>query len=196
MDIKRATARIQAAKREARRNRNWAGALIMSNLIALIALVMVLGKQQTILTNISDGKSYSVGGRNASTDYIGEMASQFVAITVNVHPKNVDRQNEKFLKYTDPSVFGELKNKLLVEAGKIKRESISQTFYEQSVEVDSKGGSRAVVTGIRKVFYGKRLVSDRQTRYRISFKIRNGRLWVAEFVELKKNEKTFLGVSK
>ena len=196
MDIKRATARIQSARREARRNRNWSGALLMTNIISLVALLMVLGQQQTILTNISDGKIYIVGGQYASTEYIREMASQFVAITVNVHPKNVDRQIEKFLKYIDPATFGELKNKLSVEASRIKRESISQTFYEQNVELDPKGTNLAVVTGIRKVFYGKRLISNTQTRYRIEFNLRNGRLWVTQFGELKKEEKPFLGASK
>ncbi len=196
MDIKIATAKIQAAKKEERRNRNWVGVLIFSNLMTMVAIVLVLGKQQTILTNISDGRNYTVTEKNISTEYIKEMASQFVAITANVHPKNVDRQNEKFLRYTDPAAFGELKNQLSLEAGKIKNESISQVFYEQAVALDPKGASRAVVTGIRKVFYGKQLVSDKQTRYRIDFRIRNGRLWVAQFVELKKKEKPFPGVVK
>ncbi|VAW82972.1 hypothetical protein MNBD_GAMMA12-3098 [hydrothermal vent metagenome] len=196
MDIKRATARIEAARREARRNRNWAGSLMMTNLLMLLALVLVLGKQQTILTNINDGKSYAIGGQHASNEYIRDMASQFVAITVNVHPKNVERQNEKFLKYTDPEIFGELKNQLSLEAMKIKKESISQTFYEQSVDIDPKSKNRVVVTGIRKIFYGKKLVSDIQTRYRINFKIRNGRLWISKFSELKKAEKPFVGASK
>ncbi len=196
MDVKKATTRIHAAKRKAQRNRHWASALMISNLLILLALILVLGKQQTILTNINDGKIYTIGGQHTSNAYIRDMASQFIAITVNIHPKNVERQNQKFLKFADPESLDELKKQLSLNAAKIKKQSISQTFYQQSVDIDSKSTNRVVITGIRKMFYGKRLVSDNQVRYRISFKIRHGRLWIAKFSELEETDKPFKGASK
>ncbi len=191
MDVRTAKAKLDLAKREGWRYRNWAALMTVTNLFLVLGILFVLGNQKTILTNIVTGEDYWIGHRQASIEYLKAMASNFVSLAVNIHPKNVMRQHERFLQYVDPEVYGVMKTRMELEAGVVRKNAVSQTFFEQNVITSKKLPNVAVVVGIRKIFYGNKLVSTVQARYMIRFAIRNGRLFVAEYKELGKDDKPF-----
>ncbi len=86
-----------------------------------------------------------------SNAYVEQVATWFLAQTLNYTPASFEYQMNTFLKHVDPDLFTQLRGTLLEEYQSIQKQRRSSTFYPQEVQIK---GLTAIVTGSRQIKIG------------------------------------------
>ena len=157
------------------------------NVVLVFGILSVMGTERTIVVPAVTKKSFWLEDEVGSQEYLEQMGLFFTGLMVDVSPSNVDYQGNLLMKYTDPRSHGAIQAMVKAGSEKLKRENSSTTFYPIEIETHVKK-QQVVVTGEETLLLGEKVVSKQVKAYRITFKMRQGRIYVTEFLEVDKNE--------
>jgi len=160
----------------------WMIALFISLIVNAGLTAALLLKKQSISTTFLPpviNQPFKLTDGRYSNSYIEQVATWFLAQTLNYTPSSYKYQMNTFLKHIDPELYGSLRQTLLEEFEDIKRQNRSSTFFVQKVRVK---GMTAVVTGVRHIRIGSTDASSELEHWRLSFTQRlDGLVSLAKF---------------
>lgn len=159
--------------------------LVVANLV-LIAKVMT-ADTRTYITPPSIEKGFWISGRDASPEYLEQMALWFTQLALTLTPSSMQYQHEVLLRYIAPELHGEIKTRAAVNAERVRRDDISQVFYVSSYRIDAPK-MRVALTGTLQRWVGATPVEPEQRTYRIAFRMNAGSIIVSEFKEADPND--------
>lgn len=153
--------------------------LVLSLLVGFL-LVMVVnesGKEKLILLPPAVYKKVYITERDASPEYIKEMADYVVYLATNYTPETVDARLSEFLRYVDPGYYRKLRKQVKEISADVKFYGRTQAFYPKKFEIDKKN-HRIFITGrLIKNYLGK-TIEDRTQTFVLEYEIRNGEFLV------------------
>ncbi len=156
---------------------------LLRSLILILALGLVIegylmlqmiGRQRVVLVppEVHQAGEIWIAEDAASAGYLEAMTRFLLPLVTSFHPRSLTEQISLFLRYVAPAQYGEVKARLLSQAGQAIRNDISQAFYIQNVEI-KKETARA--TGILRRYVGKARVIEEVENYEVRYEIRHGR---------------------
>lgn len=162
----------------------FAGGLLFSNVLLAIFVIKADTSEKTIITPPVIDQPFWVQGDEVSKEYIEQMARYFSQLLLTYHKANAARQFESVLQFADPTVYNQMKARLLAESERISRNDLGSVFYLMGIHIKK---HTAIVNGELVGMIGQQVVSRKQKYYEISFNYRNGNLYVDRFSEVKKD---------
>ena len=180
--------------REGRYQSLFAEVLWRRNLWMVVALIMAVAnlglsgwvltsdtREKTIVVPPTLDRSFWVHGDEVSPDYLEQMAVYFASLALSYNPDNIRHQVTLFLRYADPEGYGALAARLEGDTEKVERNRLASVFYPQEIRIK---GYQVALTGQLITLVGDKQTEQRQTAFLIAFAYRNGRLFVAKFMEV------------
>jgi conjugal transfer pilus assembly protein TraE len=169
-----------------RRNRGLglvAGVLAASQVLSLVAILVLIGSVRTVIVPPSINKSFWVTRDKASGEYLEQMGSFVAWLVLDVSPSSIDWKKDILLGYVDPEQYGALKTRQEVEAERLKRINAATAFAPLQL-VSSEDSQSLVVRGrLRTLVNGVETANDLKA-YRIDFAYAGARMHVAAFKEV------------
>jgi conjugal transfer pilus assembly protein TraE len=152
-------------------------------------------KEKTIIVPTGFNQGFTIDGDDISAEYVIQMSRYLLSLKESFNPKNAAKQFDEFLGYLSPSIYGEFKQKNVVDLRRIKKSQISQVFHLSGVEVY---GNNAYLFGDMTGYIGTKVVKEREAIFKIGLGF-NGVLRVIEFTEVREElsqsgELRFIGV--
>lgn len=157
-------------------------AMVLANVLLSCKVLTTSTQEKTIVTPPVIEKAFWVQGAQVAPEYLEMMATFFAGLALSYTRDNIEGQTALFLRYTDPTAFGELSTRLSTEAEKIKRNNLSSVFYPVEVRVREKT-QQVSVTGDLVTMVGEQITGRRRATFALRLTYRNGRLFVSEFNE-------------
>lgn len=161
-----------------------ASGLLILSLLLLGFCFYLSDREKVVLVPPSIQNKFWVSASAASPEYLSEMTVFFAYLRLNQTPESADTQRQLLLRYTDPRYFSELDNRLVAERDRIVSQHVSTAFYPVNIKVDAKSNS-AKITGDLLSTIGSLSLPPQRVVYEIHYHYDNGRLWVADFEEMK-----------
>jgi conjugal transfer pilus assembly protein TraE len=162
-------------------------ALVIANLIAISGWLMNSGNQRTLIVPTEIHKSFWIEDERVSEEYLEQMALYFTQLVLNVTPNTVDYQSDVFLRYVDPRAYGPMKTQLIIESGRVKRNSAAQAFFPREARFDTLR-QRVAIKGDVITFVGEQKVKTASETWRTSFAIAGGKMSVTEFKKVNNDD--------
>lgn len=160
------------------------GSMLICMIQCLLMFFMV-GRERIVVVPPTIEKSFWVSSSGVSSDYLSEMTRFFVMLRLNVTPDNSAAQRDILLRYTDPSVYGELKSLLVQEADKMQDQHVSLAFYPtKDIQTNTKK-LKAMVEGDLKSYVGETALPVKHVKYLVSYRYHTGKLFITSFEEVK-----------
>ena len=168
------------------RNRGLAvtvGVLAGGHVLALVAILNLLGSVRTVVVPPSINKSFWVTRDKASREYLEQMGSFIAWLVLDVTPASIDWKKDILLGYVEPEQHGELKARQELEAARLKRINASTSFMPQQL-VPSEDAQSVVVRGrLRTLVNGLETANDLKA-YLVEFSYGGGRMHLKTFKEV------------
>ena len=172
---------------EAEKRRWQTVALVLLAFMALLVLTL-FGKSTSTKTifippNVNaHGKPFWVADTGASPEYFQMTADYVAQLALTGDAKNSPYNIDRLLNIAHPAFRGALKAEMDAVALKMQRENITQVFYPKEYSL---GENKPVVAikGALKTWVGDKLISSRDTLYRMAFSIETGRIYLTDFKE-------------
>lgn len=168
--------------------RRWQ--FVAFSLLAFLALLVLvlLGKSTSTKTIFippnanAAGKPFWVADAGASPEYFQMTADYVAQLALTGDAKNAPYNLDRLLAIAHPAIKGALKAQMDAVALKMRKENLTQVFYPLEYTV---GDNKPVVAikGTLKTWVGDKLISSRDTLYRLAFSIETGRIYLTEFKE-------------
>lgn len=160
-----------------------AGQWLLRSVILILALGLVIegylmmqmiGRQRVVLVppTVHNTGEVWVAEDTASAGYLDAMTRFLLPLVTSFHPRSLTEQISLFLRHVAPEQYGDVKARLLSQAGQAIKNDISQAFYIQNVEIEKE---TARATGILRRYVGKAQVIEEVTTYEVRYEIRHGR---------------------
>ena len=168
------------------RNRSLAlavGALIAALLIALVAIVKLVGNERTILVPPAIEKTFWVAKDRVSKEYLEQMASFVGWLILDVTPATVDWKKDVLLNYVVPDQHGAMKLRQEVEAERLKRINASTFFLPQQLVANDQDQTVAIRGRLRTQVNGQETATDLKA-YLAEFQYVGGRVHLKAFKEI------------
>lgn len=159
--------------------------LAFSNLALLATIYFQENYEKVILLPPKLERSVWVQGSDVSDSYLEQMAVYIAELSLSYHPDNVDYRVQQFLRYTDPTAYGELAKGLQSDAVSIKRNRVSAAFYPKSVRLRPTD-RKALVTGIQTRMVGGESMDERQLSLLLSFS-KGSSILITQMQEVQEN---------
>jgi conjugal transfer pilus assembly protein TraE len=157
--------------------------LLFMNLLLLFFCLSLAFRERTIVVPANLEHPFWISSQAVSAPYLNEMSRYFAMLRLNVTPETATNQQEALLQFTDPSFYGAFKNTLVAERDTLVAHHIALAFYPVAVTPDAQHLS-AKVTGDLVTFLGETPLPAKRVSYRLSFRLSDSRLMIAEFKEL------------
>ena len=157
--------------------------LALSTLVLSITLLTRREHVRTIVVPMHAKEPFWIDDDNVSKSYLSDMAAYVMEQYLTVTVETLDAHRETLLKLAAPEVEGELTHTLMLDAKKIKREHISSAFYAKSMKADT-DKLEVVVSGTLSRFTVQHRLPNRRVKYRVSFKLNHGRLWLVSIEQV------------
>jgi conjugal transfer pilus assembly protein TraE len=164
-----------------------AAGLLMTNLIQLVITFGIRGQWHTVIVPANLSETVWLNQGTVSVSYLAEMTHYFAKLILDITPDSAAFQRETLLKYVEPEYYGFIKNQLIANEERIKKEAIATSFYPIDVKVDQKNLT-ATVVGDLKTFVGQECTTTTRRSYFVKYRYHYGRLLLQQFNEVKKNE--------
>lgn len=158
------------------------GAIVVC-LLQLIIIVMLIDREKVIVIPPMAEKSFWVSAQAVSPEYLSEMTTFFANLRLNITPESALIQRETILRYTDPSYYHVLNEKLVEEADKVSDQHISIAFFPVSVKVDAKH-LKAIIIGDLSSFVGDTALPMKRVSYLVAYRYDSARLLIKSFEEI------------
>lgn len=169
-----------------RRNRMLSlivGGLVISQTLALVALLNVMGSERTVLVPPSIEKTFWVTSGRASAPYLEQMGAFVAWLVLDVSTATIDWKKEILLTYVEPSQHGVFKAKQEVEAERLKRINAATAFAPEQL-VPSENGQSIVVRGRLRTLVNGMETTNEARSYLIEFGFGGTRLHLKTFKEI------------
>lgn len=124
-------------------------------LLALIAVLSLIGRERTIVIPPAIDKSFWVSKDRVSTSYLIEMGEFVAGLILNVHAQNIEWKRELLLAYVAPEAAGALKTRQELEAERLRKMNALTVFMpgqyfpsEETASVVIKGQLLTLINGM------------------------------------------------
>ena len=161
-----------------------AGLLVLS-MAANLALSVGLGLREgmTVLIPAVSGPAWEVGGSWAGRRYVEDAARTAAVTLLTLTPENAGHVRGVAARLSHASARGAIGAWVAAEAERMRKRDLATAFYPRSIE--SEPGALIVEIGGELVTWIGREETSRETRrYRLAFRIDNGRLGLLRFEQL------------
>lgn len=162
--------------------------LVVSAVAVMLAFALVTSARNTpvvlvpeALATSGERMTVTTNGeiRGTSSEYVANVAQGDLSLILNFTPENVITQHKRFLNRLTDDLYNKQKVDLLVQAERLKKDGITQSFFPSEVRVTPEG-NRAVIKGTQiRYVAGKELQRDSIT-YVISYKVYKGYMHVSD----------------
>lgn len=152
----------------------------------LLSLILLFKQEKVIIMPPELSQSFWIEKGRASVSYLEEMSLFFMNLILDVTPSSAGYQREVLLRYALPKAYSPLKQQLLEEEERLKKENLSTSFRPSHVNV-SRSNSFVEVKGDYLGFLGNKKVFEVRQTYHLKVKFQKGRLFLESF-ELKGGE--------
>lgn len=171
-------------------NRNlWLtiAALVVGLILVLMVAWNGMGANRTIVVPPKLDKSFWITDQTAAGEYIEQMAQWVSYLTLDVTPENVDYKSDILLKLADPDYNGALKQKLRINAQKIKRDNAATSFDVRVVK-NAPDILASILTGYLKVTINGTVVKSEMRHYLAQFNLKGGQAHLVKFQQVKNDD--------
>jgi conjugal transfer pilus assembly protein TraE len=145
---------------------------------------LFMKNDRIILTPPVLDKSMWVESYAVSPSYLEQFGVFLGQLLLNKSSASSSSQREILLRHCSSEYTPFLKQKLLEEEDKLKKQNISYVFYPSQVTVNSETWE-VTLSGDRSTFAGAKQVSFNKERYRLQFTYSGGRLLLKGVKEVK-----------
>ena len=163
----------------------------LSGVLLLIAflqtLFLFLRSEKTIILPPEIKQSFWVEGNRFAPSYLEEQGTYFCHLFLDVTSSNVLFQGDIILRYVDPEFYSEIKQQLLNEEVRLKKENLTLHFMPIEVKVYPETLS-VLVTGELNSYVGGKKITSQKKAFRVDFTSNQGRLFLKSFQNLTLDE--------
>lgn len=163
------------------------GVALLLNLIQASALLL---RDETVVVVPADlRQEVWMKGTKVSKSYLEEMAILYADLILETTPKGAAYRREIILRNASPKGYGALKQKLLEEEKRLKKQNLSTSFQANRITVNATK-LMVEVHGDLIRYVGQKPVSRSRDVYQFTFELHRGRLLITSFKLIKsdKNE--------
>ena len=150
------------------------------NVILAMAILSKTDRVTTVLMPVTDTRpvaSFEVTETTVSPDYLSLVARDLLTMVTYNTPTNVDRHRAQLMKYVAPESFGAIEAELVREAQLIKAKHASLLFDVTGHAVNA-NDLTVDFAGLRRTLIGKEETAREAMTYRLSFRMKGGRLYL------------------
>lgn len=151
-------------------------------------ILLLFRSERTIILPPETKQSFWVEGNTFSPIYLEEQALYMTHLLFDVSESNILMQGEVLLRYVLPEEHGAFRVKILDDAKRLKKESLSLLFAPSECEVHVDSLSVDITGDLHGYVGNKRITTQRET-YRVVFESKKGRLFLKRCDLLETNEK-------
>jgi len=183
MDFDRLSGDLKELRRRNRTLGISVGLLAAGHVLALAAVLNLLGAVRTVVVPPSINKSFWVTRDKASGEYLEQMGSFVAWLVLDVSPSSIDWKKDMLLGYVEPDQHGAMKTRQELEATRLKRINATTSFAPQQL-VPSEDAQSVVVRGrLRTLVNGVETANDLKA-YLVEFGYAAGRVHLRTFKEV------------
>lgn len=136
--------------------------------IIVLSSLLFFKRERIIITPPHIQKEFWVDGNSVSPTYIEQFSSFMGQLLLNKSANSAPNQRTILLRHTDISYAPELRQKLIQEEERLKKQNSSYIFYPISISVDSELLT-STITGDRIYFVNEKQISKVRESYLLSF---------------------------
>ena len=161
-----------------------AGVLVLS-MAANLALSVGLGLREgmTVLIPAVSGPAWEVGGSWAGRRYLEDAARTAAVTLLTLTPENAGHVRGAAARLSHASARGAIGAWVAAEAERMRKRDLATAFYPRSIESEP-GALIVEIRGELVTWIGREEASRETRRYRLAFRIDNGRLGLLRFEQL------------
>ncbi len=146
MDFARHQNDLRAQRRANRVLGSIVGVLSLTVLLCLAVIVSIAGSERTVIVPPNIDRTFWVTKEKASREYLEQMGAYVAWLVLDVTPTTVDWKRNLLLNWVSPDRHAELKNRMDLEAERLRSNNASTFFLVQQLVADENRQS-VVVTG-------------------------------------------------
>lgn len=159
------------------------GVLVVGQLLGVLAILALIGRERTIVVPPSLQKSFWVSGSAVSREYLEQMAAFVSWLILDVTPAGIRWKTDTLLGYVEPDQYAPLKARQEVESTRLLRLNASTSFTPQQFVVNEEA-KQVVVRGRLRTLVNGIETSNLDKAYRIRFRYDHGRIQLQTFEEV------------
>lgn len=183
MDAQRYADDLQRLQTHLRHTQFLNFGLVVALLVALWLVASHVGRERTVVTPPALEKSFWISNGEASPEYVEQMAVWIASLILDVTPDTVEYKARLLLRYTDPRAHGELKERQLLEAARLKRDNASTYFDLETINVHA-DKLAALVSGKLHTRINGTAVPEQTRHYLVRFRLDAGRAQLIQFEDI------------
>lgn len=145
-----------------------------------LSLVLLFKEEKTIIVPPELSQSFWIEKGRVSVSYLEEMALFFINLILDVTPSSSGYQRDVLLRYALPNAYSLLKQQLLEEEERLRKENLSTVFRPLQVNV-SRSQNLVEIKGDYMGFLGNKKVFEIRQTYHLKVKFQKGRLFLESF---------------
>lgn len=160
--------------------------IVVSNLV--LTCYLFTNKERVVIIPANISNEFWTERRAVSKEYLEEMTVFFTSQLLDVTPSSMSYQRNVILRNVAPSVYDLLKNKLIKEEERYKKENLATTFVPSKIVINATK-LKALVTGVLTSYVNGKEVSQVSDQYLLKFNYNAGKLVIKSFARVEENEK-------
>ena len=155
---------------------------IASVLSAVLSYSALKHQKIVILPPVVD-RRIEISGNNVNDDYVKLFTRYTTNLMFNYTPHTFRGQSNELLKLVTPEFYNTFNGKLTVMADNIEKLLVSSVFYPQKLSINQ-AKREVMVQGLRQQYSHNSSIENKQKKYRIRYKIINGRFYIDDIKEI------------
>ena len=160
--------------------------LVGVNIFLTVAVVNINNHTKTIIAPPYITSEFENVGDTFSFSYYEQIGSHLSNALLTISPQNVDKTFDSVQGYfsSDPDEIKAIKEYLIQEADRIKKDSIYQAFYPLKTLPNHKNNS-FTVEGLLKSMTGNVMIEEKKAQITFDYKVTNKKLVIKKFEVIK-----------
>lgn len=156
--------------------------LVVVNLFLVITVININKNVKTIITPPYITSEFENVGDTFNFSYYEQIGSHLSNALLTISPQNVDKTFDSVQGYfsSDPDEIKAIKEYLIKEADRIKKDSIYQAFYPLKTLPNHKNNS-FTVEGLLKSMTGNVMIEEKKAQITFDYKVTNKKLVIKKF---------------
>jgi len=156
--------------------------LVLVNLFLTVTVININSDVKTIITPPYITSEFENVGDTFNFSYYEQIGSHLSNALLTISPQNVDKTFDSVQGYfsSDPDEIKAIKEYLIKEADRIKKDSIYQAFYPLKTLPNHKNNS-FTVEGLLKSMTGNVMIEEKKAQITFDYKVTNKKLVIKKF---------------
>jgi conjugal transfer pilus assembly protein TraE len=184
MDFARHQNDLRAQRRANRVLGSIVGVLSLTVLLCLAVIVSIAGSERTVIVPPNIDRTFWVTKEKASREYLEQMGAYVAWLVLDVTPTTVDWKRNLLLNWVSPDRHAELKNRMDLEAERLRSNNASTFFLVQQLVADENRQSVVVTGRLRRQINGVDVTEPETRSYLAQFGFAGGRIHIHSFKEV------------